>query len=199
VHPDVLRDAEHTLGNLFQRIYHATRLNRDGLGPHADRLTAALEDLEGVVELVFDYVSPVDLELRPIPAARVAESLLSHVTAQDKGNAALGDCPTVSVLADTRRLRQCFQLLRRACEHEWAVADQISISVRHDADAEQAEFLVSCTSASGSNGSRADSLLWAVAARLVELHGGALQHTPSAATSTCLIMLPTSPDDDAGV
>jgi hypothetical protein len=199
VHPDVLRDAEHTLGNLFQRIYHATRLNRDGHGANVDRLTAAIEDLEGVVELIFDYVSPVELELRSIPAARIAESLVSQITPLTKGDIVLEACPAVSVLADSRRLRRCFQLLGRACEHALAAADRVSISVGHDAVEEQAEIRVSCSSPSGSNGSRSDSLLWAVAGRLIELHGGALQYTPSATMSTCLIVLPTSKDDDAGI
>jgi hypothetical protein len=199
VHPDVLRDAEHTLGNLFQRIYHAARLNRDALGAHADRLTGAVEDLEGVVELVFDYVSPVELELRPIPVARIAESLVSQITAHTKGEVVLGDCPGVAVLADSRRLRRCFQLLGRACEPDWAAADRVSISVGHDPIAEQTEILVSCTKATGSNGSRSDSLLWAVAARLIELHGGTLQRDPSATVNACLIVLPTSKDDDAGI
>jgi hypothetical protein len=199
VHPEVLRDAEHTLGNLFQRIYHATRLNREGLGPQADRLTAALEDLEGVVELVFDYVSPVELELRPIGLAQIAESLISQVRASAKGEVVFGEFPAASVLADSRHLRRCFQLLGRACEHDWAAAEQVSVSVGHDAASEQAELLVSCTRASGSNGSRTDSLLWAVAARLIDLHGGVLEHTPSTAVNACLIALPISKDDDAGV
>jgi hypothetical protein len=199
VHSSVLRDAEHTLGNLFQRLYHATRLNRDGLGPHAERLTTALEDLEAVVELVFDYVSPVDLELRPIPAVRIAESLGSQVTDRTKGEVLLGECPAVSVSADSRRLRRCFQLMGRACEQDWAAADRVCISVSHDAVAELAQFVVSWTTASGNGGSRADSLLWAVAARLIELHGGVLQQTPSAAENTCLIVLPTAKDDDARI
>lgn len=199
VQPDVLRDAEHTLGNLFQRIYHATRVNREALGPQAERLEAAVEDLQGIVELVFDYVSPVDLELRPIPTARVAESLVSQITPRTKGKVHLGECPTVPILADSRHLRRCFQLLARACEHDWAAADRVSVEVSHDAAGEQAELLISCERAPGGNGGRADSLLWAVAARLIELHGGALDHTPSETMNVCVISLPTSKDDDAGI
>lgn len=199
VRSSVLRDAEHTLGNLFQRLYHATRLNRDGLGPHAERLTAALEDLEAVVELVFDYVSPVDLELRPIPAARIAESLASQVTDRTNGEVIVAECPAVLVSADSRRLRRCFQLLGRACEQDWAAADRVSIRVSHDAVAEQAEFLLVWKTAPTNSGSKADSLLWAVAARLIELHGGALQQTPSPTENACLIALPTSKEDDAGI
>jgi hypothetical protein len=199
VHPDVLRDAEHTLGNLFQRIYHAARLNRDALGVHAERLTAAVEDLEGVVELVFDYVSPVELELRAIPLPRIAESLVSQIASLTKGQVVLGDCPGVVVPADSRRLRRCFQLVGRACEPDWAVADRVSIGVSHDAVAEQCEILVSCAKASGGNGSKPDSLLWAVAGRLIELHGGTLVHNPSEAVNACLIVLPTAKDDDAGI
>jgi hypothetical protein len=199
VHPDVLRDAEHTLGNLFQRIYHATRLHREGLGPQADRLSAAVEDLEAVVQLIFDYVSPVDLELRAIPLSRIVESLGSAISARTKGKVLLGECPVAPVLADSRHLRRCFQLLGRACESDWAQADQVAVTVRHDAAAEQAELLITSTRAPAGNGSRADSLLWAVAARLIDLHGGALDHTPSETMNVWLIALPTAKDEDAGI
>lgn len=198
VHPDVLRDAEHTLGNLFQRIYHATRLSREGLGAHAERLTAAVEDLEKVVELVFDYVSPVDLELRSIPAARIAESLVSQITSRTKGTVLLGQCPSVPVLADSRHLRRCFQLLGRACERDWTAADRVSVDVGYEAAAEQVELLISSRRAA-TNESRHDGLLWAVAARLIELHGGALDHTPSDTMSVCLIALPVLKDGNARI
>jgi hypothetical protein len=90
-------------------------------------------------------------------------------------------------------------LVGRACAHDWATADQVSIDIHHDAEAEQVELLVSYPRASASNGSRDESLLWAVAGRLIDLHGGALQYSTSTAASTCSIVLPTSKDDDAGV
>jgi hypothetical protein len=158
----------------------------------------AIRDLEGVVELVFDYVSPVDLALRPIPADRIAESLVSQISERSKGQVLLGDCPAVSVSADSRRLRRCFQLLGQACEHDWTVADRISVRVTHEPADERVEFQISYETTSGHGGSTSESLLWAVAGRLLELHGGALLRTPST-ENACLIVLPAARDDDAGV
>src|ERR1044071_9824306 len=81
VRTEVLTDAEHALGNLFQRIYHVTRVAREGLGPYADRLNGTVQDLERLLELLFDYVSPVDLEMRPTSCGRVAESLAVQLRA----------------------------------------------------------------------------------------------------------------------
>ena len=75
VQPDVLSDAEHALGNLLQPIHHAARQSADTLGPQVERLQVALDDLEGLLELIFDYVSPVDLELSPVSVGRIADSL----------------------------------------------------------------------------------------------------------------------------
>jgi len=199
IHPEVLRDAEHTLGNLFQRIYHATRLNRESLGVQGERLTSAVEDLEGVVELVFDYVTPVELELRPTPLQRVAESFAAEIRSSSKAEVVVGECTPVSVLVDSRRLRRCFQLVGRACETDWAAAQRVSIDIRRDTEAEQAEIFVSYPRVTGNNSSRSDSLLWAVAGRLIELHGGALRCSSSTTAGTCSFVLPTVTGDDAGV
>ena len=192
IRPEVLNDAEHALGNLFQRIYHATRLSREALGPQAERLTAALGDLERLLELVFDYVSPVEVRMRPTPAARVAESLAAQIRAHTEGEVAVGSCPPVAVSADARLLRRSFELLSRAWSCHWEAASRIALDVLHDEAFERAEFVVRAPIRHGAGAPVDGKLALAVAARLVELHGGELRHGASDALVTCSVILPTA-------
>src|SRR5258706_3553805 len=85
VRPDVLSDVEHAVGNLLQRMHHAARMARTGSGAPDERLQTALDDLERLLELLFDYVSPVEMQVRAIDAERVAESLAAQLRGQGAG------------------------------------------------------------------------------------------------------------------
>jgi hypothetical protein len=112
VRPEVLSDVEHAVGNLLQRMHHVARTARSGADLQGDRLQGALEDLEGLLELLFDYVSPVDIQVRPTDAQRVAESLAAQLRAHGAGEIALGaPAAAVQILADGRVLGRAFQLL----------------------------------------------------------------------------------------
>ena len=82
VRREVLNDVEHAVGNLLQRMHHAARAAKAGLGPQGERLQNALDDLERLLELLFDYVSPVEVQVRPTDAERIAESLAAQLRAQ---------------------------------------------------------------------------------------------------------------------
>jgi hypothetical protein len=188
---DVLNDAEHALGNLFQRMYHVTRVARDGLGPYADRMTDTLQHLERLLQLVFDYVSPVEIEMRPIDAARVVESLAAHIRARGAAKIDTPVCSSTAVLADARNLGRSFQLLALAFEHELAAAAGIAIEVAPESR-HRVEFLVRVVG-SPPAGCEAESVLaWEVAARLIELQGGELARTSGAGGCTCTVVLPTA-------
>jgi len=186
---EVLNDAEHALGNLFQRMYHVTRVARDGLGPYADRMTDALQHLERLLQLVFDYVSPVEIETRPVDAARVVESLAAHIRAHGVANIETSACSSTAVLADVRRLGRSFQLVSLAFEHELAAASAITIEVVRES-CESVEFLLRVVGSSPT-GCEAESVLaWAVAARLIELQGGELARASGVGECTCKVLLP---------
>lgn len=197
VRPSILHDAEHALGNLFQRIYHITRASREALGPQAERLTAALGDLERLLELVFDYVSPVEIQMRPTAAARVAESLAVQVRMHTAAQVELGSCPPVAVLGDPRLLRRSFELLGRVCGRYWETAPRIALNVLHGELSDRAEFVVQSLGHHDVSGPADAKLALAVAARLVELHGGELRLGLSESVATCSVILPTSRVDHA--
>ena len=150
VRAEVLSDAEHALGNLFQRIRHVARAAGDRLGPHSERMNANLQDLERLLELVFDYVSPVEVELRPTACSRIADSLAAQLRTHGATELATGKCPELRLLADGRVLSRSFQLLARTLANELACASSASIEIQHNEGLGQAEFVVHVVSRAAS-------------------------------------------------
>lgn len=183
VREDVLNDVEHAVGNLLQRMHHAARSARTEMGVHGERLQGALTDLERLLDLLFGYVSPVDVELRPTDAERVAESL----AAQLRGHGiavTVGEVPPVRVLADPRALGRSFQLLAES--RGWSGAGALEVGVSHDVPAERVEFAVRGAGEAAALGAPG-ALAAAVAGRLIELQGGELRQD---GRGGCAVTLP---------
>jgi hypothetical protein len=172
----VLNDVEHAVGNLLQRMHHAARSASTGPGSHGDRLQASLEDLERLLELLFDYVSPVEMELRPTEAARVAESLAAQLRTHGLGEVSVSAVPPSSVLADPRLLTRCFSLLAQTCARDAGEQHPVDIDVVHDAAGDRVTFALRLGTAEGRVATSHGAMAEAVAARLIELQGGELQH-----------------------
>lgn len=189
VRPEVLSDAEHALGNLFQRLYHVTRVAREGLGPHADRLTDAVRDLEQLLELLFDYVSPVDMELRPVGCGRVAESFASHLRGERPTRVVPGPWAAERVMADPRILARSFQLLARALPNCRNEVPEVVVVVHHDAVAQRIGLRAALGADTQSRSPTAE-LAWEVAGRLVDLQGGDLQRVTENGAVTLTLHLP---------
>jgi len=191
VRQDVLNDVEHAVGNLLQRMHHAARGVRAELAVPGERLQGALEELESLLDLLFDYVSPVDVLVRATDATRVAESLAAQLRAQGAAEVVLAAVPPVSVLADARALSRSFQLLARACGREWQGAGPVTIQARHDAAADRVELSVEIGGAMPPAATAQAALAGAVAARLIELQGGEMRTRPRA-ECLCQVILPVA-------
>lgn len=192
VRPQVLSHAEHAVGNLFQRIHHIVRVARDGLGQQGERLSAALGELQEVLELVFDYVTPVDVDLGPVACKRVAESLAAHLRAH-AAEVTVAAGPPAEVLADLRLLSRCFQLITKAYAGGLRGAAPVAVSARCDDGQDRAEFAVSASGFSETTPKDENGLAWQVAERLIELQGGEMVETQAAGQLTCRVMLPLAP------
>jgi hypothetical protein len=175
VRADVLNDVEHAVGNLLQRMHHAARISRSEAGNSDDRLGNALADLERLLGLLFDYVSPVDVQVRAIAAERAAESLAAQLRGQGAGEVVVEAVPGLAVLADLRALSRCFQLLIEGGGRDWSAAASVSISARHDPDGDRLTFGLHTHAELPVPASAACTLAVAVAARLLELQGGELR------------------------
>ncbi|MGH7788333.1 MAG: hypothetical protein ACRERC_15800 [Candidatus Binatia bacterium] len=187
----MLSDVEHAVGNLLQRMHHAARGVRAELAVPGERLQGALEELEGLLDLLFDYVSPVDVSVRPTEAALVAESLAAQLRAQGAVDVVLAEVPAVAVLADGRALSRGFLLLARACGREWQAAGPLTVQTRHDAAADRVEFTVESGGGVPPATSAQAALAGAVASRLIELQGGELRTRPRS-ECICQVALPVA-------
>lgn len=191
VRREVLSDVEHAVGNLLQRMHHAARAAKDGLGPQGERLHNALDDLERLLELLFDYVSPVDVQIRPTAAEQIAESLAAQLRAQGVAEVTHGAAVTIDVLADPRVLSRSFVLLAQACARACEGGGPVAIEVVHDAAGDRVQFLVQSAADVPGVATPQSSLAAAVAGRLIELQGGELQARPRPACA-CAVVLPAA-------
>lgn len=183
---DVLSDVEHAVGNLLQRMHHVARAARGALGVQGERLQAGLDELEQLLGLFFDYVSPVELQLRTTDAARIAESLAAQL--RGHGAAVTIEPSTVpAVVADPRALSRCFALLAQAGAREWEGA-VVAIAARRDASGERVEFEVRGGERPAVASAAPSALATAVARRLIELQGGELRERPSAACACSVVL-----------
>ena len=186
VRQEVLNDAEHAVGNLLQRMHHVARATKAGLGVHGERLQTALDDLEQLLDLLFDYVSPVDVQVRPLDADRVAESLAAQLRAQGVESVARAAAPGLQVLADSRVLTRSFLLLAQAWNGARDGAEPVAIEVLHDGAADdRVHFLVQ---ENASAVMRPAGLAAAVAGRLIELQGGELHARPQPACAYAVVL-----------
>jgi stage V sporulation protein SpoVS len=189
---DVLADAEHALGNLLQRMHHLTRVAPVGLGPYTERFNDNLQNIERLLELVFDYISPPSLGLRAVPCGRVAESLAVQLRAQTRIDISVGGAPAVNVLVDARALGRGFQLIIRSIEGALQKAESVSLDVFQVAD-EGVELRIELRTCEVPARSAENRLAWAVGERLVELHGGEIVLRGSSPDCMiCSITLPSS-------
>jgi len=190
VRPDVLNDVEHAVGNLLQRLHHCARAATGGLGAQGERLQGALSDLERLLELLFDYVTPVEVQVRPIGAQRLAESLAAQLRGQGTVEIAAA-VPAVEVLADPRVLSRTFLLLAQACGRDGEQVPPLTIAVEHDAAGERVQFVVEAAGDIPLTTSAQGNLAAAVAERLIELQGGELRAWPRS-TCLCVVALPAA-------
>jgi ABC-type transporter Mla subunit MlaD len=190
VRRDVLNDVEHAVGNLLQRMHHTARAATAVVGPQAERLQSTLDDLERLLELLFDYVSPVEVDLRPTDADRIAESLAAQLRAQGLAEVTLGSPLGVRVLADPRLLSRAFSLLAQACGRECDGGQPVAVEAVHDAAADRVEFRVRPAAEIPAAATAQSSMAEAVAGRLIELQGGELRARPRAGARA--VVLPTA-------
>lgn len=190
--PEVLNEAEHALGNLFQRIHHITRVAREGLGANAERMTGALSDLQDLLDLVFDYVTPVTLDRRSIGCDRLAESVAANVRPFIAQGITMGSAPDAKIDIDTRVLSRSLQVLAKARARELAAAQAASVTAAHDATGSTVDVAVALEGGKPAGPTTDVDLAWEVATRLIELQGGELRQTSNGTVLTITLSFPVT-------
>lgn len=190
--PEVLNEAEHALGNLFQRIHHIARVAREGLGANAERMTGALANLQEILDLLFDYVTPQTLEMKPVGCDRIAESLVSNLRPFVIQDLKAGSAPAATIDADTRVLSRSLQVLAKARARELAAAQSVSVATAKDDARGAIDITLAVEGGEPIVLSGDVDLAWEVAARLIELQGGELRQSAVGSSLEITLTFPVS-------
>lgn len=174
VRPEVVEIADHVLGNLFQRLYHGVERVRRLDGGVAAELSTSVSELEEILQLILDYVAPFPPATSRIPAIEVVESMVKNLAPGSEAVLmALGaTIDGVMVAVDPGRASRAFALLSQQLdfEHEREVCTRVSVSRANRGIVVHLRFPVGRVATRSST----VELRWAVAEKLIELHGGTL-------------------------
>jgi hypothetical protein len=164
VRQSVVAAVDHSLGNIFQRLYHLIRTAREG-GTHVlPTLEESIHELQSLLELFIDYAAPLAVVPRPIRATDVCASLQQHLRVEIASDVTNG-----AVSVDPARLARVFHLLGQSLAETGDAAPALATCRTRDAQLE-----ISLVNLRRTNGAAAE-LRWAVAEKLIELQGGELR------------------------
>lgn len=190
VRPEVLHDAEHAVGNLLQRIHHVARVSlAGGEAEQRERVRIALSDLEGLLELLFDYVSPFAIEARPTDAGRVASSMVSQVRAHAGESVEIVGQASGKLMIDPRAMSRCFQLIGNSLGNVWKGSPDVAVAVATGQNGDGMAFAINVAEGGGAPLSASARVGLAVAGRLIEMQGGEL-HWDGDTHGECRVVLP---------
>lgn len=193
---DVLDTVGHVLGNLFQRLYHLVDRVSESDGLTADELRGNAGRLENVLQLFLDYVSPVAPSLQAVAFLDVAQSLSQRFNEASGGRlrVQLSVPASGSVLVDPGRLARAFDLLAARVQLRPGLEAVEPIRVELNATPRWLEVRVGLLPDYVAARSSEVELRWALAEKLIDLHGGTLTDlTQAAGEMQWLITLPLQP------
>lgn len=182
VDQEVVHDLSHELGNYFHKLYYWTDCIRTGAtdaspdGPPAEVLESTLHRLQAFLNLALEYFQPVEprlVTMRGGDVARAFESLLRGENPQATVAVTCDDAAAAAPVAiDTTRLSTGLRTVARL------LGGGAGTSLNVTADVARDELVLTLDAAGSSPDAaarRAQKVVeWAVAARMVELHGGRL-------------------------
>ncbi len=177
IRPRVVENVGHVLGNMFQRIYHLVERTHEGDAAMAVDLNSSIRRLEGFLQLLMDYVSPMSLSVQEVPLGDVVESValqvgdaVGHPVAIEGGVPADG-----RVLADAGRLARAFGLLGLRLRRQSECEEAVRVKATARTDARLLALVIMIPRGCVLDGSSESEIQWAVAEKLLEIHGGVLQ------------------------
>jgi hypothetical protein len=199
VDQEVVHDLSHELGNYFHKLYYWTDCIRSGAtesspeGSPTDALDGTLHRLQAFLNLALEYFQPVEPQLTTMRGGDVAKAFESLLRGENPAatveSSSAGAAATAPVAIDTMRLSTGLRTVARL------LGGGTGTTLRVGADVARGQ-LVLTLDATGSTADeaarRAQKVVeWAVAARMLELHGGRLETSeerPGAAR--CTLTLP---------
>ena len=200
----VLADVQHELGNYFHKLYYwsdflqerGTKRSEDTTA--TQMLASTIRNLEGFLKLVLDYVHPLQLSFVRMNAAEVLAGIETQMRMQDDTIpiAVEGDVDGGVIAVDPARFSQVVALVARRLLELRTQCSRLEVRAECRLSAGRTEMNVRAalsplgTGASLFRAVGAD-LEWALAERIVALHGGELRMSePSAEQAVVTLFVP---------
>jgi signal transduction histidine kinase len=206
VEEKVLAEIAHELGNFFHKLYYwsdylkerTPRKTADSTA--AEMLERTIKNLEDFLRLSFDYVHPLQLSFLRMGVADVVHGLLGQVRAQLNGTPATvahdGEWCGEEVLVDPSHLSRVFEVTLRHMMKQVGAASTVCVAVgralRAGRPGLELSFHVEGVSEASPLFRTSDAgVEWAVAQKVVALHGGELrEQTRGPGEKSLVIFLP---------
>jgi hypothetical protein len=177
IQPQVVENVGHVLGNLFQRIYHLIDRARETDIITAQQLEGSTRRLEGFLQLVIDYVSPLSLSLQRVPATEIAQSLAARLSdAVGRTVSTEAKLPIDGqLLVDPGRIARGFGLLAAQLQEGVKASQPIVLTVASRPTGRWLVLTVAIPSGCVVARSSESEMQWSVAQKLLEIQGGSVQ------------------------
>lgn len=204
IEEEVVHDLSHELGNYFHKLYYWTDCIRSGatdLGPETsatDALDQTLHRLQAFLNLALEYFQPSIANPIAVSGNDVVKAFEALLRGENPEAAIASECTAAagdaSVRIDTGRLSTAFRTMARLLGGGPGTSLHLAADVARDGGApERLEIALSASGGSPDAAARRAQRVveWAVAARLVELHGGRLQtNEERPGSARCVLTLP---------
>jgi len=207
----VLAEIAHELGNFFHKLYYwsdflkerQTRKSADSTA--AQMLERTIKNLEDFLKLALDYVHPTQLSFMRMGVAELLEGLMFQVRAQLNATpVSIKDTEDwrgaeVQVLVDPSHLSHAFEVAVRHLNKQVGPSSKIEVAIdrteRQKISGLKVEFrLHDPSEASPLFRTAQVGVEWAVAQKVIALHGGELsEHVQDGREKQLVFFLPICP------
>ena len=212
VQEKVLAEIAHELGNFFHKLYYWSDFlkekqsrSKSADSTAAQMLERTIKNLEDFLKLALDYVHPTQLSFMRMGVSELLEGLLFQVRAHLNGTpVAVGDDEDwrgaqVQVMVDPSHLSHAFEVAVRHLMKQVGPNSRIQIAtgrvMRRNAPGLEVEFRLHLPSEASPLFRTAEAgVEWAVAQKVMALHGGELaEHIKDAREKRLVVFLPLCP------
>lgn len=177
VRPAVVDHIGHVFGNLFQRIYHLSDQVRERDASTAEMLSGSIRQLEGFLQLVMDYFSPLPLTLEYVPANEVGQSLAREISETVGCPVTIEGSRHLSgrLLVDPGRMVRVFGLLAAHLRAGTGAPRPLALTTGLRPSEHSLVFSIRIPPDLLCGASPMTEMQWTVAEKVFESHGGALR------------------------
>jgi signal transduction histidine kinase len=210
VQEKVIAEISHELGNFFHKLYYWSDYLREKPTPQAADSTATqmlertIRNLEEFLKVSLDYFHPLQLTFIRMPVGDLVEGLLAQMRAQMNGtpfsvHGRDAERALPEVLIDPGQLSRALEVavrhLGKQIGPESAVRIAVDPTARRDGRCLEVTFILERPNDASPLFRTAEAgIEWAVAQKVIALHGGELlESTQPSGEKTMVVFLPLAP------